>query len=406
MGTLLAIVVLPAAMDIVRSDIAGRPAGDYLLEGLRSVSGIEVRVVDDSQIDPHGRSSKSDDVSGFPATSLDAGDLASRDVLVIDARTWIPRGLLTNLLSRVGQSSEPFRLTDSPIDPASGAKTIAVFYPAGRLLPGVFERDRTTPQRGLDSVVTAAELARTVSIAAADLGVGPVLLIDSYADLAAVEAHVILDRANEAMARGVRLRVPHQVWLRGDLVCGSNVEIDINVIIEGTVVLGNGVRVGANCILRDCRVGESTRINPFSLLEQANIGTDCVVGPYARIRPGSFIGDHVQIGNYVEVKNSEVGSHSRINHHAFIGDASIGDEVTIGAGTITCNHDGVRINRTVIERGAYVGSGCNLVAPVRIGERATVGAGSTITRDVPGSKLTLARAQQTTIDNWRGPRGS
>jgi bifunctional UDP-N-acetylglucosamine pyrophosphorylase/glucosamine-1-phosphate N-acetyltransferase len=131
-----------------------------------------------------------------------------------------------------------------------------------------------------------------------------------------------------------------------------------------------------------------------------------VVGPYARVRPGSSIGDHVQIGNYVEIKNSEVGSRSRINHHAFIGDATIGDEVTIGAGTITCNHDGVRINRTVVERGAYIGSGCNLVAPVRIGERATVGAGSTITRDVPGSKLTIARARQTTLDNWRGPRGS
>jgi len=250
-------------------------------------------------------------------------------------------------------------------------------------------------------------LSRVASVAAAHLGeAGLAILIDSFADLSTVERHILLDRANSAMERGVRMRDPHQVWLRGELVCGANVELDINVIIEGIVDLGAGVRVGANSILRDARIGPNTRIHPFSLVEGASIGTDGLIGPYARIRPGTNMGDRVQIGNYVEIKNSHIGSSTRINHHAFIGDASIDDEVTIGAGTITCNHDGVRINRTVVERGAYIGSGCNLVAPVRIGERATVGAGSTITRDVPASKLTLARAQQTTIENWRGPKGN
>jgi bifunctional UDP-N-acetylglucosamine pyrophosphorylase/glucosamine-1-phosphate N-acetyltransferase len=206
------------------------------------------------------------------------------------------------------------------------------------------------------------------------------------------------------MKRGIRIRDPHHVWIRGSLVGGSDVELDVNVIIEGAVVLGDGVKIGANCVLRDTRIGTNTRVNPFSMVEGSSIGGDNIIGPYARIRPGSSTGDGVQVGNYVEIKNSQVGSRTRINHHAFIGDAEIAEDVTVGAGTITCNHDGVRINRTFIERNAYVGSGCNLIAPVRIGQGATVGAGSTITGDVPAAKLTLARSKQTTIDNWRGPR--
>jgi bifunctional UDP-N-acetylglucosamine pyrophosphorylase/glucosamine-1-phosphate N-acetyltransferase len=206
------------------------------------------------------------------------------------------------------------------------------------------------------------------------------------------------------MEKGVRIRDPRQIWLRGELVAGLDVEIDINVIVEGKVVLGDGVTIGANCILKDSEIGPKTRINPFSLVERASIGADCIVGPYGRVRPASAIGDGVQIGNYVEIKSSEIGSRSRINHHAFIGDAAVAEDVTIGAGTITCNHDGVRVNRTIIERGAYIGSGCNLVAPLRIGERATVGAGSTITEDVPAATLTVARSKQMTIANWKGPK--
>jgi bifunctional UDP-N-acetylglucosamine pyrophosphorylase/glucosamine-1-phosphate N-acetyltransferase len=188
------------------------------------------------------------------------------------------------------------------------------------------------------------------------------------------------------------------------LICGSDVEVEPNVIFEGRVVLGSGVRIGAHCIVKESEIGANTRINPYSSIEHAVIGTSATVGPYARIRPGSHIADAVQIGNYVEIKNSEIGSRTRINHHTFIGDATLGEDVTVGAGTITCNHDGVRVNRTVIERGAYVGSGCNLVAPLRVGEGATIGAGSTITEDVPAMKLTLARPRQATIEHWRGPR--
>jgi bifunctional UDP-N-acetylglucosamine pyrophosphorylase/glucosamine-1-phosphate N-acetyltransferase len=182
------------------------------------------------------------------------------------------------------------------------------------------------------------------------------------------------------------------------------VEIDIGVIIQGTVVLGERVRIGAHSIVRDSQIGDDTCIHPFSIVEHSSIGKGGFVGPYGRIRPGSAIGDGVQIGNYVEIKTSRIGDGSRINHHSFIGDAVLADHVTIGAGTITCNHDGTGTNQTVIESGAYIGSGCHLVAPLRIGEHATIGAGSTITRDVPAATLTLARTPQTTIENWRGPK--
>jgi bifunctional UDP-N-acetylglucosamine pyrophosphorylase/glucosamine-1-phosphate N-acetyltransferase len=174
--------------------------------------------------------------------------------------------------------------------------------------------------------------------------------------------------------------------------------------LEGAVVLGDDVKVGAHSIVRDSTIGDQTCIHPFSLVEGARIGSGGFVGPYGRIRPGSVLGDEVQIGNFVEIKGSAIGSGSRINHHAFVGDAKLAERVTIGAGTITCNHDGVGRNETVIGEGAYIGSGCQLVAPVSIGWGATIGAGSTITQDVPPNQLTIARARQTTIADWRGPR--
>jgi bifunctional UDP-N-acetylglucosamine pyrophosphorylase/glucosamine-1-phosphate N-acetyltransferase len=147
-------------------------------------------------------------------------------------------------------------------------------------------------------------------------------------------------------------------------------------------------------------------LKAFSLVEDAIIGSGCIVGPYARIRPASSIGDKCQVGNFVEVKSSTIGAGSRINHHSFIGDAVLGDRVTIGAGTITCNHDGTKTNHTVIGQDAYIGSGCKLVAPLRVGGAATIGAGSTITEDVPAGTLTLARSRQVTIPHWRGPRST
>jgi bifunctional UDP-N-acetylglucosamine pyrophosphorylase/glucosamine-1-phosphate N-acetyltransferase len=183
------------------------------------------------------------------------------------------------------------------------------------------------------------------------------------------------------------------------------VEIEVNVILEGRVELGDDVKIGANSLVKNSTIGARTRVNPFSIIEDSKVGCNSFVGPYGRIRPGSSIGDEVQIGNYVEIKSSQIGARSRINHHSFIGDAVVGEQVTIGAGTVTCNHDGVGTNQTIIESGVYIGSGCYLIAPVRIGEGATVGAGSTISRSVPAGKLTLARSPQTTVEDWQGPRG-
>lgn len=222
----------------------------------------------------------------------------------------------------------------------------------------------------------------------------------------AIAERVLMDeRATALMRQGVRVRDPRTLYVRGSLICGERVTLDADVIIEGEVRLGDGVIVGAHTILRDCDVGNGTEIQPYSLVEGARTGCGCRVGPYARLRPGTVLGDRVSIGNFCEIKNSVIGHDGRINHHAFVGDATLADQVTLGAGTITCNHDGVGTNPTIIERGVYVGSGCQLVAPIRIGAGATIAAGSTLVTDVPAGGLTIARAGQVTIPHWTGPKG-
>jgi bifunctional UDP-N-acetylglucosamine pyrophosphorylase / glucosamine-1-phosphate N-acetyltransferase len=234
--------------------------------------------------------------------------------------------------------------------------------------------------------------------------------MDKKSRLATIMRKVKKDRKSQLlkvfklMADGVEVRDPASIDIRGTLMCGQGVKLDMNIIIEGEVVLGNDVSVGANSILKSCKIGRSTAINPFSLVDNAVIGEHCFIGPYVRIRPDVSIGDNVQIGNYVEIKNANIASKCRINHLAFVGDADLAENVTIGAGTITCNHDGVGVNRTTIEEGAYVGSGCNLVAPLKVNANATIASGSTITEEVPGDTLTIARSLQVTVKNWQGPK--
>ena len=213
-----------------------------------------------------------------------------------------------------------------------------------------------------------------------------------------------LKKAYKLIAAGVVVRDPQRLDIRGTLVCGKGVEIDINVVFEGDVLLEDGVIIGANCILRNCKIGKDTQINPFSLVDDAIIGEKSFVGPYGRLRPGTRTGNSVQIGNFVEIKNSNIASRCRINHLSFVGDADLAENVTIGAGTITCNHDGIGVNRTTIEDGAYIGSGCNLVAPLKINANSTIASGSTITEDVAGDTLTIARSRQVNIKNWKGPK--
>jgi bifunctional UDP-N-acetylglucosamine pyrophosphorylase/glucosamine-1-phosphate N-acetyltransferase len=210
-------------------------------------------------------------------------------------------------------------------------------------------------------------------------------------------------QADQLLEAGVTLADPSRFDVRGSLACGSDVFIDVGCVFEGQVELADGVTVGPHCVLRDVRIGAGTRIEAFSHLHEADVGADARIGPYARLRPGTQLADHTHVGNFVEVKNSTFGAGSKANHLSYVGDATIGERVNIGAGTITCNYDGAAKHRTVIEDDAFIGSDTQLVAPVTVGKGATIGAGTTLTQDAPAGNLTLSRSRQVSIPSWRRP---
>ncbi|HWT28734.1 MAG TPA: bifunctional UDP-N-acetylglucosamine diphosphorylase/glucosamine-1-phosphate N-acetyltransferase GlmU [Methylophilaceae bacterium] len=227
--------------------------------------------------------------------------------------------------------------------------------------------------------------------------------INSKQDLAAVERVYQQRRASALLRAGVTLADPARIDVRGALTVGRDVEIDVGCIFEGSVSLGDGVKVGAYSILRETVVGPGTQIAPYTHMEQVKIANDCRIGPYARLRPGTELANETHVGNFVELKNAQVDVGSKINHLSYVGDSTVGKQVNIGAGTITCNYDGANKFRTVIEDGAFIGSDSQLVAPVTVGAGATIGAGSTITKDAPAGELTLSRGRQTTIKGWKRP---
>ncbi|HEX3097216.1 MAG TPA: bifunctional UDP-N-acetylglucosamine diphosphorylase/glucosamine-1-phosphate N-acetyltransferase GlmU [Usitatibacter sp.] len=228
--------------------------------------------------------------------------------------------------------------------------------------------------------------------------------VNSKAELAALERQYQMNHAKRLLEAGVTLADPARIDVRGDLECGRDVSIDINCIFEGRVVLGDGVRLGASCILRDVVVGAGTEIRPFSIVEEAAIGANARIGPFARIRPGTDLAADVHVGNFVEVKASRLGRGSKANHLAYVGDSTVGSDVNIGAGTITCNYDGAVKHRTVIEDDVHIGSDVQLIAPVTVGRGATIAAGATITDDVPPGGLTLTQKKQVTKPDWQRPR--
>jgi bifunctional UDP-N-acetylglucosamine pyrophosphorylase/glucosamine-1-phosphate N-acetyltransferase len=220
------------------------------------------------------------------------------------------------------------------------------------------------------------------------------------AELERIHQHNI---ARQLLEQGVTLLDPARLDVRGTLHCGRDVEIDVGCIFEGTVELADGVKVGAHCLIKNARIAKGAVIKPFCHIEEATVGAQAQIGPYARLRPGTTLAQDVHIGNFVEVKNSQLGAHSKANHLAYVGDATVGMRVNIGAGTITCNYDGANKHRTIIEDDAFIGSDTQLVAPVTVGKGATLGAGTTLTKDAPPDSLTVSRAKQISITGWQRP---
>jgi bifunctional UDP-N-acetylglucosamine pyrophosphorylase/glucosamine-1-phosphate N-acetyltransferase len=231
--------------------------------------------------------------------------------------------------------------------------------------------------------------------------------VNSPVQLAQLERAYQLRRAYALMEQGVRLADPARFDVRGALSCDADVEIDVNCVFKGEVALGEGVRIGANCVIANARIAAGAVIHPFTHIDGealgVQVGPDARVGPFARLRPGAVLGSEVHIGNFVEVKNSTLGAGAKANHLAYLGDATVGERVNYGAGSITANYDGANKHRSVIEADVHVGSNCVLVAPVTLGAGSTVGAGSTITKDTPPGALSVARGKQVTLANWKRP---
>ncbi|HCB1211566.1 UDP-N-acetylglucosamine diphosphorylase/glucosamine-1-phosphate N-acetyltransferase [Alcaligenes faecalis] len=252
--------------------------------------------------------------------------------------------------------------------------------------------------------IIALAVADGVSVQAAQPAAGwETLGVNSRIQQAELERLWQAEQARRLLEKGVTLADPARFDLRGTLECGRDVFIDVGCVFEGKVVLQDGVRVGPHSVLRDVTIGAGTQIEAFSHLQQAQVGEEARIGPYARLRPGAVLANHTHVGNFVEIKNTQLGEGSKANHLAYIGDADVGQRVNIGAGTITCNYDGVNKFRTVIGDDAFIGSDTQLVAPVTVGRGATIGAGTTLVRNAPDDQLTLSRSEQRSVSGWKRP---
>ena len=227
--------------------------------------------------------------------------------------------------------------------------------------------------------------------------------INSKQDLATLERIYQERYAARLLAQGVALADPARIDVRGTLIAGRDVEIDVGCVFEGQVTLADNVRIGPYCVIRNASIGAGTILAAYTHIDDASLAAGCKIGPYARLRPGTALADHTHVGNFVELKNAQVDTGSKINHLSYVGDATVGRDVNIGAGTITCNYDGANKFQTVIEDGVFIGSDTQLVAPVTVKAGATIAAGSTITQDAPADKLTMSRVRQFTIENWKRP---
>jgi bifunctional UDP-N-acetylglucosamine pyrophosphorylase/glucosamine-1-phosphate N-acetyltransferase len=264
--------------------------------------------------------------------------------------------------------------------------------------------DNAQKEYYLTDVVGMAVAAGVPIRTAHPQGAWEVLGVNSKVQLAELERIAQQRIALRLMEQGVRLADPARLDVRGTLECGRDVFIDVNCVFEGQVVLDEAVEIGPNCVLKNARIGAGAKIKAFSHIEEAIVGPDGVIGPFARLRPGTELGAGVHVGNFVEIKNSQIAAQSKANHLAYIGDATVGSRVNIGAGTITCNYDGANKFRTIIEDDVFIGSDTQLVAPVVVGRGATLGAGTTLTGNAPPDTLTLSRSRQVSLAGWKRPQ--
>jgi bifunctional UDP-N-acetylglucosamine pyrophosphorylase/glucosamine-1-phosphate N-acetyltransferase len=277
--------------------------------------------------------------------------------------------------------------------------------PAGRLKAwvAVLKNHNAQGEYYLTDIIALA-VAEGTAIASRPPGARwEILGVNSKTELAQVERIYQSNRAQALLEQGVTLRDPERFDLRGELSCGHDVVIDVNVVIEGKVTLGDGVTIGPNNVIRDCTIGAGTTVLPNCVIEESSVGRDCRIGPFTRLRPGAQIADRVHVGNFVEIKKSIIGVGSKVNHLTYVGDSTVGKDVNIGAGTITANYDGANKHHTQIDDNASIGSNVVLVAPVKIGAGATIGAGSVISKDAPAGELTLTRTEQKTVKGWKRP---
>lgn len=277
--------------------------------------------------------------------------------------------------------------------------------PAGALqrwLPGLGNRNAQGEYYLTDIVALAVAEGMTIATAQ-PLDTWEIDGVNSKAQLAALERIHQRNLAQALLDAGVTLADPARIDIRGTLKCGRDVFIDVNTVFEGEVEIGDGTHISANCVIRNTKIGSNAVIHPFTLTDDAVIGDESLIGPYARLRPGASLGKDVHIGNFVEVKNAKIADHSKANHHAYLGDATIGSRVNVGAGTIICNYDGANKHHTIIEDDVFIGSDTQLVAPVIVRKGATIAAGTTLTKEAPEGQLTLSRAKQTSISAWVRP---
>jgi bifunctional UDP-N-acetylglucosamine pyrophosphorylase / glucosamine-1-phosphate N-acetyltransferase len=307
------------------------------------------------------------------------------------------RGSITAIVEEKDASAEQRKVRE--------VNTGIMALPTARLRDWTSKLSNRNAQREyyLTDVVPLA-LADKVSVASVKARAEwEILGVNSKEQLAQLERVHQRETAARLMDEGVTLADPTRLDVRGQLACGADVRIDVNCVFEGEVRLGDRVEIGAHCVVRNAEVGPDTRIEPFTYIDAAKIGAHCRIGPYARLRPGASLAEEVHIGNFVEVKEAQIGARSKANHLAYIGDATVGRDVNVGAGTITCNYDGANKHRTVIEDDVFIGSDTQLVAPVTVRRGATIGAGSTVTREAPADMLTLSRVKQQSL-RWKRPQ--